>query len=101
MSEEEILEYRDQIKAYLRASHRALEAASFNLAEGFYDTATNRAYYAISYAASGLLWSQGTSRSKHDRVLAAFRQHFIKPGLIEREYSELWRSDGIPDQQRL
>ena len=90
MSDNEILEYRDQINAYLRASHRALEAARFNLAQGFYDTATNRAYYAIFYAASGLLWSQGISRSKHTGVLAAFRHHFVKPGLIEREYSELY-----------
>ena len=69
MSNNEILEYRDQINAYLRASHRALEAARFNLAQGFYGTATNRAYYAIFYAASGLLWSQGISRSKHTGVL--------------------------------
>lgn len=90
MSNNEILEYRDQINAYLRASHRALEAARFNLAQGFYGTATNRAYYAIFYAASGLLWSQGISRSKHTGVLAAFRHHFVKPGLIEWEYSELY-----------
>ncbi len=87
---EEILERRSQIKAYLRAARRALEAAESNIEQGFYDTAINRAYYAIFYAASGLLWTKGISRSKHAGVIAAFRQYFIKPGLIEREYSDLY-----------
>ena len=87
---EEILERRSQIKAYLRAARRALEAATFNLEQGFYGTAINRAYYAIFYAASGLLWTKGISRSKHAGVIAAFRRYFIKPGLIEREYSDLY-----------
>jgi uncharacterized protein (UPF0332 family) len=90
MTEEEILERRDQIKAYLRAARRALEAAASNLEHGFYDTAINRAYYAIFYAASGLLWTQGISRSKHAGVIAAFRQYFVRPGIIEIEYSDLY-----------
>ena len=90
MTEEEVLERRSQIKAYLRAARRSLEAAAFNLEEGFYGTAINRAYYAIFYAASGLLWTQGISRSKHSGVIAAFRQYFVKPGLIETEYSDLY-----------
>jgi uncharacterized protein (UPF0332 family) len=90
MTEEDILERRDQIGAYLQAARRALEAAAVNLEQGFYEVAINRAYYAIFYAASGLLWARGISRSKHSGVIAAFRQHFVRPGLIETEYSELY-----------
>ena len=90
MTEEEILERRSQIKAYLRAARHSLASAASSLEQGFYDTAVNRAYYAIFYAASGLLWTQGIRRSKHAGVIAAFRQYFVKPGLIETEYSDLY-----------
>jgi uncharacterized protein (UPF0332 family) len=90
MTKEDILERRDQIGAYLQAARRALEAAAVNLEQGFFEVAINRAYYAIFYAASGLLWARGISRSKHSGVIAAFRQHFVKPGLIETEYSDLY-----------
>ena len=90
MTEEGISERRDQIGVYLQAARRALKAAAVNLEQGFFEVAINRAYYAIFYAASGLLWTRGISRSKHSGVISAFRQHFVKPGLIETEYSDLY-----------
>ena len=33
---------------------------------------------------------KGLERSKHSGVIAAFRQHFIKTGLIEAEYSDIY-----------
>jgi len=53
-------------------------------------TAVNRAYYAIFYAANALLATKGLERSKHSGVIAAFRQHFVKTGLIETEYSRFY-----------
>jgi len=50
----------------------------------------NRAYYAIFYAANALLATKGLERSKHSGVIAAFRQHFVKTGLIETEYSRFY-----------
>lgn len=36
-------------------------------------------------------WShRGLARSKHSAVIASFRQHFIKPGLLEVEYSRIY-----------
>ena len=49
-----------------------------------------KAYYAIFYAANALLLTRGLSRSKHSGVIAAFRQHFVKPGHIEDEYGEIY-----------
>jgi uncharacterized protein (UPF0332 family) len=90
VDEEETLERRHQIKAYLDHARQALAAAALNLEHGFHDTAINRAYYAIFYAASALLLTKDISRSKHAGVVAAFRQHFVRPGLIEAEYSDLY-----------
>lgn len=86
----EVLNKRYQIQTYLNHAHQTLESAASSLEHGFYDTSVNRAYYAIFYAASGLLLTQDISRSKHAGVLAAFRQHFVKSGLIEPEYSDLY-----------
>jgi len=33
---------------------------------------------------------KGTSSSKHSGVIAAFRRYFVKPGLIEPEYSDIY-----------
>jgi uncharacterized protein (UPF0332 family) len=60
------------------------------LEDGDYITAVNRAYYAIFYAANALLATKGLERSKHSGVTAAFRQHFVKTGLIEAEYSRFY-----------
>lgn len=87
---EEILNQRYQIRAYLDSAYRSLDAAALNLDNDFYATAINRAYYAIFYAASGLLLIKDVSRSKHSGVIAAFRQYFIKPGWIEPEYSDIY-----------
>jgi uncharacterized protein (UPF0332 family) len=55
-----------------------------------YITAVNRAYYAIFYAANALLSTKGLERSKHSGVIAAFRQHFVKTGMIEPEFSRFY-----------
>jgi len=88
--EEEILNRRHQIRQYLDHARQALASAASSLEHGFYDTTINRACYAIFYAASGLLLTKRISRSKHSGVIAAFREFFVKPGLIEAEYSDLY-----------
>jgi uncharacterized protein (UPF0332 family) len=52
-----------------------------------FSAAVNRAYYAMFYAANALLVTRGLERSKHSGVIAAFRQQFVKPGLIRADYS--------------
>jgi uncharacterized protein len=90
MTEQEILELREQIKLYLHHAHRALEAARLTLDHDFYDAAINRAYYAIFYAATALLLTRNITRAKHSGVVSAFREQFVKTGLIETEYSDLY-----------
>lgn len=53
-------------------------------------TAVNRAYYAIFYAANALLATQGLERSKHSGVIAAFRQHFVKTGIVDTVFSRIY-----------
>ncbi len=78
------------IGLHMKEACRALEAAKMNLRNEFYATAINRAYYSIFYAASGLLCSQDVQRAKHSGVVSAFRKHFVKAGIIEPEYSDIY-----------
>jgi len=75
---------------YLENARQMLEVAAHNLADGFYGSAINRAYYAMFYAANALLATKGIARSKHSGVIAAFREHFVRPGLIEVDYSSIY-----------
>jgi uncharacterized protein (UPF0332 family) len=74
---EEVIGRRYEIELYMSHADKMLQVAEHNLAEGFYSTAVNRAYY-------------GLSRGKHSGVVAAFRQHFVKPGLIEAEFGRMY-----------
>jgi len=78
-----------EIKHYLDKAHQDLQAAKYNLLQGFYWVAVSRAYYAMFYAASALLASKGIYRRRHSGVISAFAEHFVKPGLIEPEYAKM------------
>jgi uncharacterized protein (UPF0332 family) len=79
-----------EVGLYLEHAREMLEVASHNLADGFYGSAINRAYYAVFYAANALLATQGLARSKHSGVIAAFREHFVKTGLVEIEFGDIY-----------
>ena len=81
---------RREVALYADRARQMLVVAACNLDNAFYASAINRAYYAIFYAANAMLATQGLSRSKHSGVINAFRQHFVKPGFIEPEYSRIY-----------
>jgi uncharacterized protein (UPF0332 family) len=83
---------RQTVKTYLGAAHDALAGGQFNFDGGYYAIAVNRAYYATFYAANALLATKGLARGKHSGTISAFRQSFVKPGLIEPEYSAIYGS---------
>lgn len=85
MMEESEAVNREAFLVYLQGSQDALASARYNLDGGFYGVAVNRAYYAFFYAATALLLALDMTRSKHAGVLAAFREHFVKPGLFPIE----------------
>jgi uncharacterized protein (UPF0332 family) len=79
-----------EVSLYLEHAREMLEVAAHNITDGFYGSAINRAYYAIFYAAIALLVTRKLARGKHSGAIAAFREHFVKPGSIEVEYSDIY-----------
>ncbi len=78
-----------EIEHYLQLASEDLAAAQDNLGLGHLRAAVSRAYYAMYYAATALLGSRGLWRSKHQGLLAAFGEHFVKPGLVEPRYGRI------------
>ncbi len=79
---------KDNYKLYMEHADEMLKVADEILRTEHYSSACNRAYYAIFYAASALLYSKGKSFGKHSAVLAFFRQYFIKTGELDQKWSD-------------
>ena len=82
---------KDNLRLYMENAREVLEVARLNLGNDYYGSACNRAYYAVFYAASALLFAKGMSFGKHSAVLSAFRQHFIKTGELDVKWSEVYQ----------
>ena len=104
MDESEITN-KEAVLVYLDGARNALQSARYNLDGGFYGVAVNRAYYAFFYAATALLLTLDITRSKHAGVMAAFREHFVKPGIFptvdSRAYGEAFELRNVTDYELL
>jgi uncharacterized protein (UPF0332 family) len=93
------------VLVYLEGAQEALRSARFNLDGSFYGVAVNRAYYAFFYAATALLLTLDITRNKHSGVLAAFREHFVKPGTFSIQdshaYGEALELRNVSDYEML
>jgi uncharacterized protein (UPF0332 family) len=96
---------RQAVLVYLEGAQDALRSAQFNLDGSFYGVAVNRAYYAFFYAATALLLTVDITRNKHSGVLAAFREHFVKPGTFSvhdsHAYGEALELRNVSDYEML
>jgi uncharacterized protein (UPF0332 family) len=85
MKEKQKLE--EQISLIMNKAKRSLRSSMKEIEEGNYDFASSRAYYAIFYAMQSVLLTQGLTFSKHQGVISAFNQHFVKTYIFPKEFS--------------
>ncbi len=79
---------KENYRVYMQYAQEMMEVAKENLGNNRINSACNRAYYGVFYAASALLFSKGKSYGKHSAVIAAFRQYFIKTGEFDKRWSD-------------
>lgn len=82
---------KENYRLYMQTAQEMLDVAGELLRNDHVNSACNRAYYGIFYAASALLFSKGKVYGKHSAVLAAFRQYFIKTGEFDPQWSDDYR----------
>lgn len=64
-------------------------AAESLLSENLFTDSANRSYYAIFHAVRALLALDGVDFKKHSGVISYFQQQYIKPGIFEKELSDI------------
>ena len=90
---------REEIAMLIAGAEDEVEAAHVLVEVGKRRAALSRAYYAVFYAANALLLTKDIRRSKHAGVQAAFHEFFVKPGLIEIEFGQVY--DDARDDREL
>jgi len=65
-----------------------MSEADLLLNAGHFRGAINRAYYAMFYAIQVLVVKNKVKVSKHSGVISYFDREFVKPGIIDKEYSK-------------
>ena len=69
-----------ELQSLMGRARRSLRSARNLLDDGDHDFAMSRAYYAMFYAATAALLSQGVTRAKHSGVISAFGQYLVRTG---------------------
>ena len=90
----------DYIKYRLSKAKEALDDAKLLAENNSWNACINRLYYTCYYAASALLLKDGISTQTHAGLKTQFNLHYIKTGIIEKEFGKLyvklmdWRQKG-------
>ena len=77
--QEELIRYR------LQRAREALDDAQSDMEQGRLNSASNRIYYAMFYAAVALLTTKNLSSSRHAGVIALFYENFVQTGAFPAE----------------
>lgn len=94
---------REVVKYRMENAEKTLVEVESHRANGFYNTAVNRMYYACYYAATARLISIGVEVKSHEGVRQSIGQHLVLTGQMSPEmgrfYSRLFskRSTGDYD----
>lgn len=94
-------DYRSNYIAYrIKNAKDALFAAKLLADNKQWNASMNRLYYACFYMVSALLYAKQITAKTHNGVRTQLGIHFIQPGLLPREYGEIyanlldWRNKG-------
>jgi uncharacterized protein (UPF0332 family) len=79
---------KEATQKLLAKAARALKFAERLGADDDGEFAVGRAYYAMFYVAEALLNERGHRFRKHGGVHGAFREHFIRTGLLDGKYHQ-------------
>lgn len=79
---------KEATQKLLSKAARALKFAERLKKDDDGEFAVGRAYYAMFYIAEALLNERGHRFRKHGGVHGAFREHFVKTGLLDGKYHQ-------------
>lgn len=74
----------------LQNAKETIKEISIHIEHGFWNTATNRMYYACYYAVTALLLKNGISIKTHSGVRQAFSKEFVLSGQVPKEQARFF-----------
>jgi uncharacterized protein (UPF0332 family) len=77
------------IQEEVEEARESLADAELLFANGRYQGATSRAYYAGFHMIQALLLTKGLEAKSHHGVAHLFRMHFVKTALLDSKYSQM------------
>ena len=80
---------KTQLTNMIDKSIRSIKSAERSIAEGDYDFAASRSYYAAFYAIEAIILTQNLTFSRHGNVIGSFNKNFIKNGTFPKEFSKI------------
>lgn len=83
-------EKADLINYRLRKAHTTLDEAKSLIEQGYINGSANRLYYSCFYAVIALLAKVDISARTHNGVRGEFFKAFIKTGLLDSEFSQIY-----------
>ena len=81
----------DEVAALMSKARRSLATPRRIMANGGFDFAVSRAYYAMFYAAEALLASDSVALSKHSAVIAEFNRRYAATGRLDQRHATALR----------
>jgi uncharacterized protein (UPF0332 family) len=88
----------EEIQALLDKARRYVRSAELLRADGDYNSAISRLYYAMFYGAEALLLHKGLTFSSHRAVISALGQHVITSGKAPAEMHR-WLREAFDKRQ--
>lgn len=80
----------DLIQYRIKRAFETLEEADYNAKASYFNTAVNRLYYAVFYAACALLLSKEIECNSHKGVKTMLSLHFVKNGILDSKYAKIF-----------
>lgn len=75
---------------YETRARREIAETKEHLKRDFLETAASTAYYSCFYAIHSQLAMLGVAAKSHKQAGIEFRRHFIRTGLLDKKYSQIW-----------
>ena len=79
----------DLVKYRLQNSKEKLGSAKILLENSKFKDSISRSYYAMFTAARALLATKHLDSSKHSGVISLFNQHFVRTGVVARDFGRI------------
>lgn len=82
-------EKKEYVKYRIEKAYQTYKAAKVLSDNGFWNSAVNRLYYSLFFAANALLVLNGIEAKRHATLKSQFSQYFVKTGKFDKKYGRL------------